>query len=71
MESVKERTKKIIELLPNEDVKALLKVAERLAEWEATREVLEDKEMMTSIERGLKDLEQGNTISLEKLKKSV
>ena len=71
MESVKERTKKIIELLPNEDVKALLKVAEKLAEWEATREVLEDKEMMTSIERGLKDLEQGNTISLEKLKKSV
>jgi len=71
MESVKDRTKKIIESLPNEDVEALLKVAERLAAWEATHEVLEDKEMMTSIKRGLKDFEQGNIVSLEDLRKSV
>ena len=71
METVKERTKKIIDSLPNEDVEALLKVAERLAEWEATGEILEDKEIMASIKRGLEELKRGDIISLEELRKNV
>ncbi|PIP12135.1 MAG: hypothetical protein COT45_02695 [bacterium (Candidatus Stahlbacteria) CG08_land_8_20_14_0_20_40_26] len=71
MNSVKDRTKELIDLLPSEDVEVLLKVAERLAEWEATRELLEDKEIMVSIKRGLKELERGDTISLEELRKNV
>ncbi|MEA3431530.1 MAG: hypothetical protein U9R01_02455 [candidate division WOR-3 bacterium] len=71
MNTVKDRTKELIDLLPSEDVEVLLKVAERLAEWEATRELLEDKEIMVSIKRGLKELERGDTISLEELRKNV
>ncbi|OQX51792.1 MAG: hypothetical protein B5M53_10315 [Candidatus Cloacimonas sp. 4484_209] len=71
METIKEKTKNIIDSLPNEDVEALFKVAERLAEREATSEVLKDKQMMASIKRGLEELERGDTISLEELRKSV
>jgi hypothetical protein len=71
VESIKDRAKKIIDSLPNEDVEALLKVAERLAEWDATSEILEDKEIIASIKRGLEELGQGDTISLEELRKSV
>lgn len=71
MSTVKDRAKSLIDLLADEDVELLVKLAERLAEWEATRELLEDKEMMASIERGLKKLEQGETIPLEELRKGV
>jgi len=71
MDTVKDRTKELIDLLPSEDVEVLLKVAERLAEWEATSELLEDKEVMASIQRGLEELERGEVVSLKKLKKSV
>lgn len=71
MDTVKGRTKELIDLLPDEDVEVVLKVAERLAEWEATRELLEDKEIMVSIKRGLEELGRGDTISLEELRKSV
>ncbi|MCK4255901.1 hypothetical protein KAX35_03350 [candidate division WOR-3 bacterium] len=71
MNTVKGRTKELIDFLPDEDVEVLLKVAERLAEWEATRELLEDKEIMVSIKRGLEELGRGDTISLEELRKSV
>ena len=71
MNIVKGRTKALIDFLPDEDVEVLLKVAERLAEWEATRELLEDKEIMVSIKRGLEELGRGDTISLEELRKSV
>jgi len=71
MDTVKDRTKELIDLLPSEDVEVLLKVAERLAEWEATSELLEDKEVMASIQRGLEELERGEVVSLKKLRKSV
>jgi len=71
MSAIKDRTKELVDTLSNEDVEVLLRVAERLAGWEATRELLEDKEMMSSIKRGLEDLEQGDTISLEELRKNV
>jgi len=71
MSSVKNRARELIDSLFDEDVEVLLKIAERLAQWEATQELLGDKEMMASIKQGLKELEQGETISLEELKKSV
>jgi len=71
MGAVKEKARELIESLSDEDVEVLIKMAERLAEWEATQELLEDEEMVASIRRGLKDLERGDTLSLEELRKSV
>ena len=71
MDTVKDRTKELIDLLPSEDVEVLLKITERLAECEATSELLEDKEVMASIQRGLEELERGEVVSLKKLRKSV
>jgi PHD/YefM family antitoxin component YafN of YafNO toxin-antitoxin module len=71
MGAVKEKARELIESLSDEDVEVLIKMAERLAEWEATQELLEDEEMLASIKRGLKDLERGDTLSLEELRKSV
>ena len=71
MGAVKEKARELIESLSDEDVEVLVKMAERLAEWEATQELLEDEEMVASIRRGLKDLERGDTLSLEELRKSV
>jgi len=71
MGAVKEKARELIESLSDEDVEVLIKMAERLAEWGATQELLEDEEMVASIKRGLKDLERGDTLSLEELRKSV
>jgi PHD/YefM family antitoxin component YafN of YafNO toxin-antitoxin module len=71
MGAVKEKARELIESLSDEDVEVLIKMAERLAEWEATQELLEDEEMLASIKRGLKDLERGDTLYLEELRKSV
>ncbi len=71
MSAVKERARKLIESLSDEDVEVLLKVAERFAEWEATQELLEDEKMVASIRQGLEELERGDTLSLEELRKSV
>ena len=71
MSAIKDKTREIIEFLSDEDVEILLKVAERLSEWEATRELLVDREMMASIKQGLKEIAQGDTIPLEELRKGV
>jgi len=71
MSAIQERARILIDSLSDEDVEVLVRMAERLAEWEATQELLGDKEMVASIKRGLKDLERGDTLSLEELRKSV
>jgi hypothetical protein len=71
MGTVQERARILIESLSDEDAEILVRLAERLAEWEATQELLKDKEMVASINRGLKDLERGDSLSLEELRKSV
>ncbi len=71
MSAVKDRARSLIDSLADEDVELLVKLAERLAEWEATQELLEDKEMMASIARGLKELERGETVPLGELRKGV
>lgn len=71
MASVKQKIRKVIDSLPEDDVEVLLKVAERLAEWQATQEIVRDKELMASIKRGLNDLRKGDIVSLGKLRKNV
>jgi len=71
MSTIKDRARSLIDSLADEDVELLVKLAERLAEWEATQDLLEDREMMASIERGLKELEPGETVPLGELRKSV
>ncbi|MCD5417345.1 hypothetical protein LR021_03140 [Candidatus Bipolaricaulota bacterium] len=71
MSVVKTRARELISSLSDEDVAVLIKIAERLAEWEATQELLEDEGMVASIRRGLEELEQGDTVSLEQLRKSA
>ena len=71
MSVVKTRARELISSLSDEDVAVLIKIAERLAEWEATQELLEDEGMASSIRQGLEELEQGDTVSLEQLRKSA
>ena len=71
MSAVQERARILIESLSDEDAELLVRMAVRLAEWEATHELLEDKEMVASIKRGIDELERGNTVSLGELRKSV
>lgn len=71
MSVVKTRARELISSLADEDVAILIKIAERLAEWEATQELLEDEGMASSIRQGLEELEQGDTVSLEQLRKSA
>jgi len=71
MSAVKERARSLIDSLSNEDVELLVRIAERLAEWEATQDLLEDAETMASIKRGLEELARGETVPLEELRKSV
>lgn len=68
---VKERAKALIDDLAEEDVEVLIEVAERLAEWEATQELLEDPEMVEAIKQGIEQIRQGKTISLEELRQRV
>jgi len=71
MSAIKDKTRELIESLSDEDVEILHKVAERLSELEATRELLIDREMMASIQQGLKEIAQGETVPLEELRKGV
>ncbi|HID33732.1 MAG TPA: hypothetical protein EYP25_04025 [Anaerolineae bacterium] len=71
MSAVKERARNLIDSLSDEDVELLIKIAERLAEWEATQELLEDEGIMASIKQGLEELVRGDTIPLEELRKRV
>ena len=61
MSAVKEQAKALIEELPDDVVRSLLDFLERLQEWEATREILEDEEFSKAIEQGLHDIQAGRT----------
>ena len=71
MSAVKERARSLIDSPSNENVELLIKIAERLAGWKATEELLQDQEMMASIKRGLEELARGETVPLEELRKGV
>jgi len=60
MVSVEEPSQALVELLKHfqEDVEAAIE----------TLEILQDKELLESIRRGLKDFEEGRVLSMEELK---
>ncbi len=68
--TVKERAKAIIDELPNEMVRDLLVLMERLEEWGATLELLEDETFMKAWEKGKAEVERGETIPWRKIKRS-
>lgn len=63
MSKVKDQVKTLIDELSDSDIEILIQVAQRLAEWEATQEILDNPELMEGIEEGLKDIEAGRTIN--------
>jgi prevent-host-death family protein len=52
-------------------VKAALISAEELENMQDTIDLLSDKKAMASIQRGIKDVEEGRTISLDDLKREL
>jgi predicted transcriptional regulator len=70
MSAVKQQAKAVIDELPDEVVQSLLDFMQKLQEWEATREILEDKEFSAEIERGLQDVKAGRTVEWRKVKRT-
>ncbi len=68
--TVKEQAKAIIDELLEEMVRDLLGLMQRLEEWGATLELLEDKAFMKAWERGKAEVERGETISWRKIKRT-
>ncbi len=62
MENVKAKAKKIVDHLSEDKAKVAVSFLEFLEDrecWEASREILEDKELMASIKRGNEDIAEG------------
>ncbi len=70
MSAVKEQAKALIEELPDDVVRSLLDFLERLQEWEATREILEDEEFSKAIEQGLHDIQAGRAVEWRAIKRT-
>jgi len=71
MSKVKDQTKTLIDELSDSDVEVLMHIIQRLAEWEATQEVLNSPELMKGIEEGLKDIEVGRTVNWRDVKRNA
>lgn len=71
MSKVKDQTKTLIDELSDSDVEVLMHIIQRLAEWEATQEVLNNPELMKGIEEGLKDIEAGRTVNWRDVKRTA
>jgi hypothetical protein len=62
MENVKSKAKKIVDHLSEDKATVAVSFLEFLEDrecWEASREILEDKELMASIKRGKEDIAKG------------
>lgn len=70
MSTIKQQAKAIIDELPDEVVHSLLDFMQKLQEWEATREILEDEEFSAEIGRGLRDVKAGRTVEWRKIKRT-
>jgi len=68
MSEVKDQTKTLIEELSDSDVEVLMQIIQRMAEWEATQEVLNSPELMKGIQEGLKDIEARRTVNWRDVK---
>ena len=73
-ESLKTKAKKLLEHLSEEKAKVAVSFLEFLEEkecWEASKEILKDKELMASIQRGKEDIAKGRVRPWREVKKNV
>lgn len=73
-ENVKARAKKLVDYLSEDKAKVAVSFLEFLEEkecWEATKEILGDKELMASIRRGKADIAEGRVKPWKEVKKNV
>jgi hypothetical protein len=73
-EDVKVRAKKLVDHLSEDKARVAVSFLEFLEEkecWEATREILEDKDLMASIRRGKSDITKGRVKPWREVKKNV
>lgn len=53
------------------ETKAVLISPEELASWEATVEVMSDKDLVKGIKKGMEDIKKGRVVSWEEVKKKA
>ena len=73
-ESLKIKAKKLLDHLSEDKAKVALSFLEFLEEkecWEATKEILRDRELMASIQRGKEDIAKGRARPWREVKKDV
>lgn len=73
-ENVKVRAKRLVDHLSEDKAKVAVSFLEFLEEkecWEATKEILEDEELMASIKRGKTDIAKGRVKPWREVKKNV
>ena len=73
-ESLKTKAKKLIDHLSEDQAKVAVSFLEFLEEkecWEATKEILKDRELMSSIQRGKEDIAKGKVRPWREVKENV
>ena len=73
-ESLKTKARKLLDHLSEDKAKVAVSFLEFLEEkecWEATKEILRDRELMASIQRGKEDIAKGRARPWREVKKDV
>jgi len=73
-ESLKIKAKKLLDHLSEDKAKVAVSFLEFLEEkecWEATKEILKDRELTASIQRGKEDISKGRVRPWKEVKKNV
>ena len=73
-ESLKTKAKKLLDHLSEDQAKVAVSFLEFLEEkecWEATKEILKDRELMSSIQRGKEDIAKGKVRPWREVKENV
>jgi hypothetical protein len=73
-ESLKTKARKLFDHLSEDKAKVAVSFLEFLEEkecWEATKEILRDRELMASIQRGKEDIAKGSARPWREVKKGV
>ena len=73
-ENLKTKAKRLLDHLSEDKAKAAVSFLEFLEEkecWEATKEILRDRELMASIQRGKEDIAKGRARPWREVKKDV
>jgi hypothetical protein len=72
--SLKTKARKLLDHLSEDKAKVAVSFLEFLEEkecWEATKEILKDRELMASIQRGKEDIAKGRVRPWREVKKNV